>query len=536
MLNKLFNKHSHKTEPTTDELDGIDPSIYSRRWQILATLCASLLLVMIGNSSLNLALPTLAEELSLTSVQLTWIVDIYALVFASLLFTASAMADRYGRKTLMQAGLLVFLAGTIYAGFFAQSGMEVIISRGIMGVGAAFVMPTTLSILNNVFPRKQRARAIAVWSGIAGGGVALGSIASGFLLEHYSWESVFIFSTVVGIIGITFNQWLTPNSHDEHHTPIDWLGGALSTVGLLGLVYGIIEAPAHGLMSNDVLIGLAAGVIGLGSFVWWQLRAEHPMLDMKLFSRAAFSVSALSVTLVFFALMGIFFSMSQVFQLIIGYGAFESSLRMLPLMMLMMVASPFVPNIVKKFGTRWTVTTGLVLVTIAFVVMSQWPTIPSYPQIIASMAIMMTGMALTMTPATTMMMSAVPRNRAGMGSAMNDTTRELGGALGVAILGSILGTAYSNKIAESVTQLPTDVQTIAENSLAGALVIAENLGPAGAALVNAAKEAWMGGLSNAMLVAAGIVAVAAIISAIWLPHEHKDGEIDSELDEPVIEG
>lgn len=530
----MFKKNPEEV-PTTEELDGIQPSIYARRWQILATLCASLLLVMIGNSSLNMALPTLAEELNLTSVQLTWIVDIYSLVFAGLLFTAAAVADRYGRKTFMQLGLLIFLVGTIYAGFFASSGLEVIISRGIMGFGAAFVMPTTLSILNNVFPRKQRARAIAIWSGIAGGGVALGSVASGFLIEHYSWESVFIFSAVVGVIGIIFNQLLTPNSVDEHQTPIDWLGGVLSTIGILGLVYGIIEAPAHGLLATDVLIGLTAGVLGLASFVWWQIKTEHPMLDMDLFKRPAVSISALSVTLVFFALMGIFFSMSQLFQLVLGYGAFESSLRTLPLMMLMMVASPFVPNIVKKFGTRWTVTSGLVLVAAAFVIMSQWPTMPSYAQIIASMAVMMTGMALTMTPATTMMMSAVPRNRAGMGSALNDTTRELGGALGIAVLGSVIGTAYSNKIVEGVSQLPAEVQEIAENSLAGAIVVSERLGPMGEALALAAKEAWMNGLSEAMLIAAGIVAVAAIISAIWLPHEHKEGQDDEILD-PVIEG
>lgn len=530
----MFKKKPN-TIPTKKELDGIQPSIYNRRWQILATLCASLLLVMIGNSSLNMALPTLAEQLNLTSIQLTWIVDIYSLVFASLLFVASAVADRYGRKIFMQIGLLIFLAGTIYAGFFASSGTEIIIARGIMGVGAAFVMPTTLSILNNVFPRKQRARAIAIWSGIAGGGIALGSVASGFLIEHYSWESVFIFSTVVGIIGIIFNQILTPNSVDEHHTPIDWLGGALSTIGILGLVYGIIEAPAHGILASDVLIALTAGVLGLASFVWWQIKTEHPMLDMDLFKKPAVSISALSVTLVFFALMGIFFSMSQLFQLVLGYGAFESSLRTLPLMMLMMVASPFVPNIVKRFGTRWTVTTGLVLVSVAFVIMSQWPTTPSYLQIIASMAVMMSGMALTMTPATTMMMSAVPRNRAGMGSAMNDTTRELGGALGIAVLGSVIGTAYSSKITESVAGLPAEVQEIAENSLAGAIVVSEKLGPVGEGLAMAAKEAWMNGLSEAMLIAAGIVAIAAIVSAIWLPHEHKEGE-DDQLIEPVIEG
>ncbi len=535
MFNKLFKKHTHAPEPTNEEMDGIEPSIYKRRWEILATLCASLLLVMIGNSSLNLALPTLAEQLNLTSVQLTWVVDIYSLVFASLLFTASAVADRFGRKTIMQIGLLIFLAGTVYAGFFAKDGLEVIISRAVMGLGGAMVMPTTLSIINNVFPRNQRARAIAIWSGIAGGGVALGSIASGFLIEHYSWESVFIFSAVVGVIGIAFNQWLTPNSHDERHTPIDWLGGFLSTVGLLGLVYGIIESPSHGLWHADIMTSLTVGLIGLGAFVFWQLKAEHPMLDMKLFSRTAFSISALSVSLVFFALMGIFFSMSQLFQLIMGYGPFESSLRMLPLMMLMILVSPFVPNIVKKFGTRWTVTSGLVLVSAAFVIMTQWPTVPTYMEIMGSMAVMMAGMALTMTPATTMMMSAVPRNRAGMGSAMNDTTRELGGALGVAVLGAVLGSAYTDKISSSLTQLPTQAQQVAENSLAGALVIAEKMGPMGATLTDAAKTAWMQGLSEAMWIAAGIVFVAAIVSGIWLPHSHHEGE-DDELLEPVIEG
>jgi MFS family permease len=404
-----------------------------------------------------------------------------------------------------------------------------------MGLGGSMVMPTTLSIINNVFPRRERARAIAIWSGIAGGGVALGSIASGFLLEHYSWESVFIFSAVVGVVGMTFNQWLTPNSRDDKQTPVDWWGGALSTIGLIGLVYGIIEAPSLGLSDMKIVASLGVAVVGLGAFVWWQLRASHPMLDMKLFSRPAFSISALAVSLVFFALMGIFFSMSLLFQTIMGYGALESSLRMLPLMMLMIVVAPFVPNVVKKLGTRWTVTSGLVLVAAAFLIMTQWPTVPTYWEILGSMAVMMAGMALTMTPATTMMMSAVPRNRAGMGSAMNDTTRELGGALGIAVLGAVLGSAYSHKIVASTAMLPEQVKALAENSLPGALAVAQQLGPAGAQLAEAAKVAWMQSLSESMFIAAGIVVVAAIITAIWLPHAHIEGE-DDELIEPVIEG
>lgn len=518
----------------TPDMDGIEPSIYNRRWKILATLCASLLLVTIGNSSLNLALPTLARELSLSTLQLTWIVDIYSLVFASLLFTTSAVADRYGRKTIMQAGLFIFLLATVYAGFVATSGIELIIARGVMGIGGAMVMPTTLSIINNVFPRSERAKAIAIWSGLAGGGVALGSIATGFLIEHYSWHSVFIFSAVIGAIGFVFNQVLTPNTRDEHETPVDWLGGVLSAIGLMGLVYGIIESPSHGLVDPSIMASLGVGIFSLILFVLWQLRTKHPMLDMALFKKPAFSISALSVTLVFFALMGIFFSMSQLFQLIMGYGPMESSFRMLPIMMLMMISSPFVPNIVKRFGTRLTVSTGLVLVSFAFIIMSQWPSIPAYWQVLGSSAIMMTGMALTMTPATNMMMSAIPRNRAGMGSAMNDTTRELGGSLGIAVLGAVLSSVYSDKIVSVASSLPEQARVVAESSLAGALAVAHNLGPAGQAFALAAKESWMNGLSQAMIIASAIVAMAAVISAIWLP-KHPQG-VDDEMLEPVIEG
>lgn len=499
-------------------------------------MCASLLLVSIGNSSLNLALPTIARELQLTSLQLTWMVDVYVLIFASLLFTSSAVADRYGRKLIMQIGLAVFVTATLFAGLVADSGIELIAARAVMGIGASMVMPTTLSIIENVFPKKERPRAIAIWSGVAGGGIALGSIVTGFLIEHYSWHAVFLFSATIGIVGFTLNQIITPNSRDERQTPIDWLSGILSIVGLSGVVYGIIEAPTHGITDTAVLASFFVGLLGLVAFVWRQLRLEHPMLDMKLFKVPEFAVSALSVTLAFFALMGIFFSMSQLFQLVMGYGPMESSFRLLPMMLLMMFTAPFVPNIVKKFGTRITVTTGLTLVSMSFVLMSQWPTIPSYAQVIACMLVMMTGMSLTMTPATNMLMSAIPRNRAGMGSAMNDTTRELGGALGIAVLGAVLGSVYASKITTTIASLPAQLQEIASNSLAGALSVAEGIGGvAGEQLATAAKVAWMSGMSNAMLIAAAIVAIAAIVSGIWLPRRHKDG-VDDELLKPVIKG
>lgn len=515
-----------------EDMDGIAPSIFHRRWKILATLCVSLLVAMLANSSLNLALPLMAQELQLTSLDLTWIVDIYPLIFASLLFTAAAVADRFGRKLIMQIGLGIFIASTVYAGFFAQSGFELIVARAIMGLGGAMVMPTTLSIIENIFPRRERPRAIAVWSGIAGGGVALGSIASGFLLEYYSWESVFILSAVIGAVGFFFNQWLTPESRDDKKTPIDWVGGGLSFVGILGVVYGIIEAPSHG-FGGDVIAALVVGGLALVAFVWWQLRVKHPMLDMRLFKNRSFSIASLSIMFVFFALMGIFFSMSQLFQLIMGYGALESSLRMLPIFAVMILFSPIVPTIVKKVGVRWTVSTGLFAVAAGFVLMAQWPTIPNYWEVMGGMMVMMAGMALAMTPSTNMLMSAVPKNRAGMGSATNDTTRELGGALGIAVLGAILSSVYADKIAASVQGLPTQASEVAENSLAGALAIGEQMGAAGTVIIDAAKAAWMDGLSQSMLVAAGFVAVAALAAAIWLPRKHQEEVNDSTID-PVV--
>ena len=535
MVDKLKNKLKKKSASKNDAEVAVPKSVFERRWKILATLCTSLMLVSIGNSSLNQALPTLARELSLTTLQLTWIVDIYPLLFAGLLFTASAVADRYGRKLVMQSGLALFVSATLYAGFVAESDIQLIAARAVMGVAAAMVMPVTLSIIENIFDRKERPRAIAIWSGVAGGGVALGSIATGFLLEHSSWHSVFWFSSVIGVIGIVLNHILTPDSRDEKQTPIDWLSGVLSTTGLLGLVYGIIESPSHGITSTSVAISLVVGVLALVLFVVRQLRLKHPMLDVRLFKVPAFSVAALSVTLAFFALMGIFFSISQLFQLVMGYSPLRSSFAMLPAMMLMMVTAPFIPAVVKKIGVRITVSLGLALLAFSFLTMSWWPTIPAYWQVLGSMGIMMAGMSMTMTPSTNMMMSAVPRNRAGMGSAMNDTTRELGGALGIAVLGAVLSSVYSEKIQQIVTQLPEQAREVVGGSLAGAMAVAEQAGPQGQQLVTFAKEAWMSGLSEAMVIAAVIVAVASVIAFVCLPKKAK-GDVDDEQLTPQTEG
>jgi len=524
-IGHAVSKKLHEHSTPHHQLEGIDPVTYSRRWWILGTLCLTLLGVMLANSSLNMALPMMSMDLSLTQLELTWIVNVYTLVFASLLFIAGAVGDRYGRKIAMQIGLAIFTAGSLYAGFLAQNGTELLISRIVMGIGGAFVMPTTLSIINNTFPKKERARAVAIWGAVAGVGMMFGSIISGILLEHFTWHSLFYFSAIIAIIGLVSNQYLAHESKDEDESPVDWLGGLFSSVAIFGIVYGITEAPSSGITDGPVMASLVGGIIALAAFILWELRSKSPMLSMDLFKNRAFAVSSLTLTLVFLAMSGVFFSMSQLMQLVLGYSALQASLLMIPLMVPMMFLSPFIPNVVKKFGARLTIAIGLTLTSIAFVVMSTWTKDMTYWHLFGTMIVMMLGISAAMTPGTNILMASVPRNRSGMGSAMNDTVRELGGALGVAVLGAIISATYEDKIRETASAFIGPVREGLESSLAVALNVAEKLGPAAQKVSDAAMDAFMGGISQAALIAAIVIFVAAVIAFIGLPkHTAKDDD------------
>ena len=509
----------------TKDLEGIDPKTYARRWWILGTLCLTLLGVMLANSSLNMALPMMAKDLTLSQLDLTWVVNVYTLVFASLLFVAGAVGDRYGRKLAMQIGLAVFTLGSLYAGFLAQTGAELIVSRVVMGIGAAFVMPTTLSIINNTFPKRERARAVAVWGAVAGVGMMFGSVVSGVLLEHFTWHSLFYFSASIAIIGLVANQYLAHESKDEKQTPVDWLGGLLSSLAIFGIVYGVTEAPSVGVTEPAVAASLVGGLVMLTLFVLWERRTKTPMLDMNLFKNRAFAISSLTLTLVFLAMSGVFFSMSQLMQLVMGYTPLESSLRTIPLMLPMMFLSPLVPTIVKKIGARTSIGIGLLLTSTAFVIMSTWTVDLTYAFLAMTMLIMMLGITLAMTPGTNILMASVPRNRSGMGSAMNDTTRELGGALGVAVLGAVLSASYEKEIAATAAKFPGAVGEALQSSLAVAMQVADKLGPMTQQVIDAAQTAFMTGVSHSALIAAVIIFVAALIAFFGLPkHTAKDSD------------
>jgi EmrB/QacA subfamily drug resistance transporter len=494
---------------------GSEEEAHPRRWVILGVLCTSLLLVMQGNTALNLALPKIAGDIGLTSSAMQWIVDAYSLVFAGLLFTTSTVGDRFGRKGVMQAGLVLFGLASGYAAFFAHNAGALIGARAAMGLAGAMIMPSTLSILTNVFPASERAKAIAVWSGIAGGGAALGMILNGFVLEHFAWNTVFVINLPMAVGALAAGAFLVPTSRDPKGGRIDLLGAVLSTAGISSLVYGLIEAPANGWMSSHTLAFLGAGVLGLAAFVAWQLRTPEPMLDVRLFRKPAFGVSALTLTMVFFTLMGIFFSISQLFQLVMGYGTLESALRSSPIFIGMILVAPQAPNVARRIGTRRTVAGGLVLVATGIGILSQLADQPSYLHVAGGMMVMAVGMALAMSPTTGLLMSAVPRTRAGMGSAMNDTTRELGGSLGIAVLGSVMASQYASHVGSAVAGLPAAAAAAVRGSLAGGLAVANQTGNAD--LAQAAKSAYMSGMTLAMVVGAGIILVAAVLAFVGLP-------------------
>jgi EmrB/QacA subfamily drug resistance transporter len=508
--------------PTTtslpaDDLDDAPPAD-PRRWAILAVLCTSLLLVMLGNTALNLALPSIAADLGLSSSAQQWVVDSYSLVFAGLLFTTSSLGDRFGRKGVMQAGLVMFTVATGFAAFFTTSGAGLIAARAVMGLAGAMIMPSTLSILTNVFPARERGRAIAIWTAVSGGGAAIGMMISGFMLENWSWHSVFLLNLPVAAVALIAGMVLIPTSRDPEQPKLDFRGAALSTAGIATVVYGLIEAPTNGWTSTSTLGILLAGVTLVGAFVAWELRAPSPMLDIRLFRQATFGVSSLALTLVFFTLMGVFFSISQLFQLVMGYGTFESALRLAPMFVAMIVVAPQSPRLVQRVGARATVAGGLALVAAGIGILAMLPGDPSYAQVAIGMGITAAGMALAMSPTTELLMSSVPTTKAGMGAAMNDTTRELGGSLGVAVLGSVLASQYASNITAATSALPTGAAATAKASLAGALQVASAL-PAEQAgrLATAARSSWMSGLSTSMIVGALIIAAAAAIARFGLP-------------------
>ncbi len=495
----------------------IDPAVFARRWKILVVLCTSLMVVIVGNTALNVALPTLARELNASISAQQWMVDSYGLVFAGLLLTAGTIGDRYGRKGTLQTGLAVFLGGSLFAAF-SHSASSIIIGRAVMGVGAAFVMPATLSILTNVFPPHERGKAIAVWAGISGGGAAIGPVASGFLLEHFSWGSVFLVNVPIIAGALAAGYILLPKSRDPHPEALDPVGALLSIAGLGSLVYAIIEAPHRGWASSQSLLWFAVAAVLVAAFLMWELRNTAPMLNLRYFLDPRFGVAAGVITLVFFAMFGFFFLLTQYFQLVLGYGTLEAGVKQLPFAAVMMAIAPQSPRFAARFGANVAVAIGLIGVSAGMFLFTIARTDTPYIQIVPVVMVMAAGMAMCIPTMTGSIMSAVPLGKAGVGSAMNDTTRELGGALGVAVLGSLVASRYDARLSPALDLLPASLHGKAEESLAGALHVGADVGgSAGTQVASIAREAFVSGVHLAAIIAGCAALLAAAIVYRQLP-------------------
>ena len=527
---------------------------YSRRWLILAVLCFSLLVIVLDNSILNVAIPTIVRDLGVTQSQIQWIIDSYTLVFAGLLLTAGSLGDRFGRRGALQIGLILFGLGSLGATFVATANGLIGI-RAFMGIGGAAIMPATLSIITNVFPGHERGKAIGIWAGTAGIGGALGPLVGGMLLQHYSWQSVFYVNIPIVTIGLIAGVFLIPTSKDPSAPRLDPVGAVLSMTALFGLLWALIQAPTEGWTSRNTLGGLAIGSLLMLAFVMWELHSSHPMLDMKLFRNARFTAANTSITFVFFAMFGSMFLITQYLQFVIGYSPLQTGIRMVPFSLAMMVVAPNSTRIVHKFGTKITVATGMAVVTFGLILLSFLTAESSYFSIATRMMFLAAGMGLVMAPATESVMSSLPLAKAGVGSAVNDTTRQVGGALGIAVIGSVLASIYATKLGDFFQNatlanafpgkiVPEQLKTFALGGIGTATNAAANLradnpfpgsGVAADLLESASRAAYVDGMRVGMRVAAGVAVLGVLVAAKYLPARTSAADENRQADELAAE-
>ena len=521
----------HTYVPPPDRPLHEDPVIHQRRWFLLGIMCLSLVMVVMSVAGLNVALPSIQTDLDASASGLQWIIDSYALVFAALLLPAGALGDRFGRKRALLIGLVIFAMGSVVGGL-ASSTAQVTVGRVITGIGAAFVMPATLSLLTTIFPPQERRKAIAVWAGFAGAGGALGPIVSGALLERYWWGSALLVNVPIVAATLVAVWIFSPTSRDPDATPLDPVGAVLSLIGLGSLVFGIIEGPEKGWTDAVVVTAFLLALVGLATFLAWERRTAHPMLPLHLFRDRRMSVGSAVITGAFFVMFGLFFLFSLYLQFVRGYSPLSAGLSTLPLALTLVAIAPRSAALAERLGTGPVIAGGFLLISSGFAVLSRVH--PDTPYLVLALALVLlgAGMSLTAAPSTGSIMSAVPQAKAGVGSAVNDTTREVGGALGIAVLGSLASAVYRSSLDLGGLALPAPVAEAAKESVGAAAGAASSI-PGGAELVSRAGTAFTDAFATASLVAAVFTLVAGLVVAAVFNRRAEQAAVEGATAEPA---
>ncbi|HZA87560.1 MAG TPA: MFS transporter [Acidimicrobiales bacterium] len=523
----------------------MDATATAHKGGILFSLCLAALMINIDVTIVNVTLPALVRELGATTTDLQWVVDAYSLVFAALILAAGSLSDRVGRKGILLVGLGVFAAGSL-AGSLATTPGELIAARAVMGIGAAGIFPSTLSLIANVFTeRGERAKAIGLWGATTGVGIATGPIIGGWLLEHFWWGSVFLFIVPVAAVVAGFIAATVPTSKDPDAAPLDRRGLRLSTAGMALLIFGIIQAPAWGWGSATTLAVLVAGIVVLSVFVAVERRTARPMLDVALFKDMRFTAASGSITFGFFTLTGFTFLITQYFQFVKDYSPLDTGVRLLPVALSVGAAAIVGTKLAVRIGNKAVVAGGLLLfgITLLWIAGVASQTTP-YGVIALQMVLGGSGLGLITAPATEAIMGAVPAEKAGVGSAVNDATRLFGATLGVAVIGSIAASLYANRLGATLpADVPSNIASVADGSVGGALtaarqMVATGLTEPGRALSAAAIDAFLHSLAGALRVAAGVAFAGSVIAAIFLPSRpqaHTEPQPDAGPDPAIDE-
>ncbi len=507
--------------PTTQSLGDTHAS-HPNRWRILGVLVVALLVTSIDHTIINVAMPRLVGDLGASSAQLQWIVASYTIVFAGLLLTAGSIGDRFGRRHALLAGLATFLTGSVVAAT-AGSTAALIAGRCVMGVGGALIMPTTLSILVNVFgdPR-ERAKAIAGWTAASGAGIALGPIVGGALMRSFSWSSVFWINVPLLVAAFVGTLHLIPDSRDPHATRLDPVGAGLSIAAISTLVYAIIQAPDRGWTSSASSVNFAAGTVIAIIFVGWEMRRDDPMLDMSLFRNRSFSAGSIALALLFFAMAGTVFLQAQYLQFVLEYTPLAAGFALVPAAIGMLLGTGAGAHLAQMHGGRIAVTAGTLIATAGVAVQAAFVDGGSYVPTGVGLLLFGLGAGIAMPPATDMIMATLPPARAGVGSAVNDTVREFGGALGVAVIGSVAATTYATSMHDKLEQFPnlsSIDRSLLANNVGAAIHASQHLGARATEIEGVARTAFVDSMHNSLWIAAGLALCAAIVTFTQLPRQ-----------------